>query len=161
MCFSIVGRRLSPLNRVFFSTMKVDKPLHKAGKQSRRCQTTESGATFCWACRCDRNERFFKADCFFSFFLVWSQGRGGGTSASLLKQTRAVIDANRVISLYLKGVADSRSIKVKSAPLVTGVIYYCQKQTNNVACQGDGGEGVGVVLISPDVMCEAHFRNYP
>lgn len=30
-----------------------------------------------------------------------------------------MIDANRVIKLYLKGVADSQSIKVKSAALVT------------------------------------------
>lgn len=61
------------------------------------------------------------------FLLFWfgRQGHSGGTSASLLKQTRAVIDANRVISLYLKGVADSGPIKVKSAALVTGVIYYC------------------------------------
>lgn len=50
-----------------------------------------------------------------------------------------MIDANRVIRLYLKGVADSQSIKVKSAALVTGVIYYCQEQTNNVACQREGG----------------------
>lgn len=70
------------------------------------------------------------------------QGHGGGTSGSLLKQTRAVIDANRVISLYLKGVADSRSIKVKSAPLVTGVIYYCQKQTNKAARRGGVGGGL-------------------
>lgn len=50
-----------------------------------------------------------------------------------------MIDANRVIRLYLKGVADSQSIKVKSAALVTGVIYCCQEQTNNVARQREGG----------------------
>lgn len=77
-----------------------------------------------------------------------------------------MIDANRVIRLYLKGVADSQSIKVKSAALVTGVIYCCQEQTNNVARQREGGGERGgkvppFVLISPDVTCEAHFGNYP
>lgn len=42
-----------------------------------------------------------------------------GISTSLLKKTRAMIDANRVIRLYLKGVVDSQSIKVKSVALVT------------------------------------------
>lgn len=53
--------------------------------------------------------------------LFWRgrQGHGGGISSSLLKKTRAMIDANRVIRLYLKGVVDSQSIKVKSAALVT------------------------------------------
>ena len=66
-----------------------------------------------------------------------------------------MIDANRVISLYLTGVADSGPIKVKSAALVTAVIYCCQEQTSNAARRREGGGGV--VLISPDVMCEAHF----
>lgn len=53
-----------------------------------------------------------------------------------------MIDANRVISLYLKGVADSGPIKVKSAALVTAVIYCCQEQTSNAARRGEGGRGL-------------------
>lgn len=76
-----------------------------------------------------------------------------------------MIDANRVIRLYLKGVVDSQSIKVKSAALVTAwfIIARSRRTTSHAkgGREGRGDEAPPFVLISPDVMCEAHFGNYP
>lgn len=107
---------------------------------------------------------------FHLFISGWDIGvKTAGISMSLLKKTRAMIDANRVIRLYLKGVVDSQSIKVKSAALVTAWFIIARSRRTMLHAKRGGGAGVGrrrdrapsFVLISPDVTCEAHFRNYP
>lgn len=102
----------------------------------------------------------------FIYFWIGRRGQTAGTSGSLLKKTRAMIDANRVIRLYLKGVVDSQSIKVKSAALVTAWFIIARSRRTTSHADGEGGwqrgdEAPSFVLISPDVMCEAHFGNYP
>lgn len=116
-----------------------------------------------------------KSSLFILFTSLWfgRRGHSGGISTSLLKKTRAMIDANRVIRLYLKGVVDSQSIKVKRAPLVTVWFIIARSRratscTKRGACVCVGGrvwaretKPPPFVLISPDVTCKAHFGNYP
>lgn len=140
-----IWRRLLPLTR-FLNRVCLNTPgrlISARGGRTLAALTDKQRSYFLLGTSLPHKREVLQSRLVISFFLVGRQGHSSGTSAPLLKQTRAVIDANRVISLYLKGVADSRSIKVKSAPLVTGVIYYCQKQTNNVACQRGGGGGGG------------------
>lgn len=72
-----------------------------------------------------------------------------------------MIDANLVIRLHLKGVAASSPSRLRERHLSERDLLLPAADEQRRAPE-EAGEGGGArVLISPDVMCEPHFGNYP